>query len=176
VFALFVAPPEVLRGRRREPPCRDDDDEGGAEEEGDEETRAGALVPLSPPPLLCTTPTRRCQRRWALVAAMSCDARVGEVGEEERCGAWEDAVESSIVERRRGGVFPWRSARHCSCKRPRERRDFKPPRPPVMVAVVIPVVVVVVVPVCLEEDEAIEEEAGAVVTETGWDRGRGAGL
>ena len=121
---------------------------------------------MSPPPLLCTTPTRRCQRRWALVAAMSCDARVGEVGEDERCGAWEDAVESSIVERRRGGVFPWRSARHCSCKRPRERRDFKPPRPPVMVAVVIPV----------EEEEAIEEEAGAVVTETGWDRGRGAGL
>ena len=79
------------------------------------------------------------------------------------------------MERRRGGVFPWRSARHCFCKRPRECRDFKPPRPPVMVAVVIPVVVVV--PVCLEEEEeADEEEAGAVVMETGLDRGRGAGL
>ena len=56
VFALFVAPSEVLRGRRREPPCRDDDEEGDEEEEeegeGDEdEARAGALASLSPPPL-----------------------------------------------------------------------------------------------------------------------------
>ena len=56
MFALFVAPSEVLRGRRREPPCRDDDEEGDEDEEeegeGDEdEARAGALASLSPPPL-----------------------------------------------------------------------------------------------------------------------------